>query len=61
MKKISENGIIIMEGGSNERDNVAWMNKYNKPKITPILKKFNSQYNIMTIGTIPSVTFIKNL
>jgi predicted O-methyltransferase YrrM len=60
INKLSENGIVILEGGSNERDNIAWMIKYNKPKIQPILQKFNSKYNIRTFGTIPSITIIKN-
>ena len=56
--KIKNNGIIILEGGSYERDNVEWMIKYNKSKIRPILNNFSSKYNILTIGDIPSLTII---
>ena len=56
--KLSDDGIIIMEGGSVERDNIEWMNKYNKPKIQPVIKKYQDNYNIKTIGTIPSITLI---
>lgn len=59
INKISKNGIIIMEGGSEERDNVSWMTKYNKKKIKPIINKYNKEYNIKTIGTMPSITIIK--
>ena len=59
-KKIKKNGIILMEGGSEKRDNIEWMIKYNKPKIQPILKKWSKIYNIKTIGDIPSITLIKN-
>ena len=59
MDKIKDNGIILMEGGSEERDKVEWMIKYDKPKIQPIIKKYNKQYNIITIGDTPSITLIK--
>lgn len=58
MKKIKRNGIIILEGGSNERDNVEWMNIYNKPKIQPIIEKYSSSLNIKVIGKIPSLSII---
>ena len=59
INKISKNGIIILEGGSEERDNVSWMTKYNKKKIRPIINKYNKEYNIITIGIMPSITIIK--
>lgn len=58
INKIKKGGIIVLEGGSNERDNIEWMNKYNKPKIKPILEQFSSKYNILTIGNVPSITII---
>ena len=58
--KIKDNGIVLMEGGSKNRDNIKWMVKYNKPKIQPILKKWSKIYDIKTIGDIPSITLIKN-
>lgn len=58
--KIKNDGIILMEGGSLKRDNINWMIKYNKPKIKPILKKWSKNFNILTIGDIPSITIIKN-
>ena len=59
IEKLSDNGILIFEGGSLERDNVEWMIKYNKPKIKPILEKFKDLYKIKTIGVVPSITIIK--
>lgn len=56
LSKIKDDGILILEGGSEERDNISWMIKYNKPKIQPILK--TEKYNILTIGKMPSITFI---
>ncbi len=58
--KLKDDGIILMEGGSFQRDNIEWMIKYNKPKINPVLKKWSNTYNILTIGEIPSITLIKN-
>lgn len=57
--KIKKDGIIILEGGSKERDEVEWMNKYNKPKITPILNKYKDDFEIKIIGILPSLTIIK--
>ena len=60
LNKLSKNGIILFEGGSIERDNVEWMNKYNKPKINPIIKKYQDlNYNIKVFGNFPSITIIK--
>ena len=58
INKLKNDGIIIMEGGSIDRDNIEWMIKYNKPKIQPILTKYKKIYNIHTIGVIPSITII---
>ena len=59
-KKLKKNGILLLEGGSKERDNVEWMTKYNKPKINNIINKYKNKYEIITIGTIPSITIIKS-
>ena len=60
LPKLAENGILLLEGGSIERDNVEWMSKYNKPKINPVIQKhFNNNINIQVIGSFPSITIIK--
>lgn len=60
LPKMSKDGIIILEGGSNERDNIEWMIKYNKPKINTYLEELNKRFdlNVMVIGKVPSITFI---
>ena len=58
IQKIAKGGIIILEGGSEERDNVAWMNQYNKPKIIPVINKYKNRYNIKTVQSFPSITII---
>jgi hypothetical protein len=61
MKKLKKDGLLIIEGGSNERDDIEWMNKYNFPKINPIINNYKNLYNIHTIGTIPSITLISHI
>jgi predicted O-methyltransferase YrrM len=55
LPKLSEKGVMILEGGSEERDNIGWMTKYNKPKIQPIIKK----YNLKVLGRFPSITIVR--
>jgi predicted O-methyltransferase YrrM len=60
LPKLSENGIILLEGGSIERDNVEWMNKYNKPHINPVIQKYiKNNLNIQVFGSFPSITIIR--
>jgi hypothetical protein len=61
MSKMKKNGIILLEGGSEERDNIEWMKKYDKPKIKPIIEKYQQQpiYSIKTFGKIPSLTLVQ--
>jgi len=59
-QKIKLGGIIIFEGGSEDRDDVVWMNKYKKNKINPIIQKYIAEgYNIKIYGQFPSITVIK--
>lgn len=59
LPKITDNGIIILEGGSTKRDNVEWMIKYKKNKIKPIIDKYNLKLDIITLGEFPSITLLK--
>jgi len=52
-------GVMIMEGGSHERDNIEWMQKYNKTKIAPILKKYDNDVRITVLEDFPSITLIR--
>ena len=60
LPKMSEHGVMILEGGSEARDNVDWMDKYNKKKIKPYLDSISGDYIIHTINKFPSITIIKN-
>jgi hypothetical protein len=58
--KLTKSGILIMEGGSLERDSVEWMIKYNKPKIREVLHKYSEIYDIKVFNEFPSLTLIQN-
>jgi len=59
--KIGQRGIVMIEGGSEERDNVEWMVKYNMPSIkkeietNPIINKY---YFYGTFFQYPSITIM---
>ena len=59
IKKMSNKGVIIMEGGSETRDQIGWMKKYKKTPIAPVLEKNRNVYGIETFGEDPSITLIK--
>ncbi|MBL56326.1 MAG: hypothetical protein CMP61_03975 [Flavobacteriales bacterium] len=63
MRKLKPDGIVIFEGGSEERDQVEWMRKYNKSHICPIFKKHKDTglYEIMTLGNMPSLTLVQKV
>ncbi len=51
--------LIIIEGGSEERDNVDWIKKYNKIPIRKWLKEHENELEYFTFNPFPSITFIK--
>jgi len=57
MQKLKYGGIMLLEGGSEERDQLEWMEKYNKRKIRPVLQ--DSEYPNFTFSPFPSMTIIK--
>lgn len=60
MDKISNKGAMILEGGSRDRDEIGWMNEFNKRKIHPYLEEIKEKYNITIIEKYPSITIITN-
>lgn len=57
--KIAGRGIIAIEGGSEERDNVEWMKKYNHPSIKEAISTnplLNKHYIYGTYFKFPSMT-----
>jgi len=54
-------GIIVFEGGSEERDNVEWMDKFDKESIVEELrtnKLINDNYVYYTYNDFPSMTIM---
>ena len=51
-------GMMILEGGSADRDSVEWMVKYQKPMIQPVLQKYSNSVRIEVIEDYPSITLI---
>lgn len=59
--KLTWGGMIAFEGGSEERDNVEWMLKYNKQKIKPELESnelINRCFEYGTYNQFPSLTIL---
>ena len=59
--KIQPGSIIVFEGGSEERDNIEWMVKYNKPSIKQALNTNNiieEKYIFCTYLKFPSLTVL---
>ena len=54
LPKLSSKGVMILEGGSKERDSVEWMAKYEKPKIHPVVE----EYGLKVLGILPSITIV---
>lgn len=61
--KLIERGLVLFEGGSEERDNNEWMTKYNKPSIKKEMetnKFINDNFIYGTYYAYPSLTiFLK--
>lgn len=61
--KMIQRGLILFEGGSDERDHNEWMTKYNKPSIKQEIetnKFINDNYMYGTYWPYPSMTvFLK--
>ena len=54
--KLSPGGILILEGGTEERDSVEWMSKYNKPPIQAVIERFKETWNIQVVKDFPGLT-----
>lgn len=63
--KMRQGGIILFEGGSEERDNVEWMKKYDMPPIKKELETnhiIQNNYYYKTYQQFPSMTvLVKNV
>lgn len=56
--KLSPGAIVLMEGGTEERDKVSWMIEYKKEPIKKVLKDdlITERYNFITLTPFPGLT-----
>ena len=59
LPKIKKSGYMVLEGGSDERDHVWWMKKFDKPKISSVLSDLDPDMYCV-IQPHPSLTIIKS-
>jgi len=57
LSKVSPRGLMVLEGGSEARDNIEWMVRYNKKPIRPVLE--NSGLRYITLEPYPSLTIVQ--
>lgn len=57
--KLKNGGLLLLEGGSEERDRAEWMVKYEKVPIMPALREWDDVYEIVTFDPAPSLTVCK--
>lgn len=56
MSKLTSKGILVLEGGSESRDRVPWMEKFHKKPIRAFLQECSFPFRV--IGDFPSFTII---
>lgn len=60
--KLSFGGLLLFEGGSEERDNIGWMKKYDKKPIKPEIESnvtLNKKYIYATYSAFPSLSVFR--
>ena len=58
--KVRAGGLMMFEGGMEERDNVGWMAKYEKKKMNPVLMQKRAEgFDIKIVEKFPSMTFVR--
>lgn len=60
-KYIPKNGLLILEGGSEERDRVEWMTKYNKMPIHPLIERGFVNWEVELLEPFPSMTIMRRI
>jgi hypothetical protein len=64
---LSPRGVLLLEGGSAARDQVAWMHTYAKPHIAPVVARFQAAADqecsggvrLHVMGDFPSLTVVR--
>jgi len=57
-KKLTKDSVVLLEGGSSQRDKVSWMTKFKKTPIKTVFEDddLNKKYEFDIIHTFPSLT-----
>ena len=64
MPKVKVDGLMLFEGGSKERDNVEWMKKHKKRKISKFIYEYLVDcymFEFVTMLPFPSLTICRKL
>jgi hypothetical protein len=58
--KLAPGGLLVLEGGTPERDVVSWMAKYSKPPMVPEVERLRAsgKYDVTVLGTFPGLTVV---
>lgn len=61
ISKLAVGGLLILEGGTPARDQVAWMLQYGKPPIVPEIDRIKAlrKYDVTVLGTFPGITVVR--
>ena len=59
--KLAPGGMLLLEGGTPERDAVPWMKEYSKPPIVPVVDRLRAsgRYDVTVLGTFPGLTVVR--
>jgi len=60
---LKSNSLVLLEGGSLERDKNSWIAEYSLKEINPVIKKYSnsSKFNLYLINIFPSILLIESL
>jgi predicted O-methyltransferase YrrM len=58
--KLAPGGLLVLEGGTPDRDTVSWMAKYGKPPMVPEVERLRAsgKYDVTVLGTFPGLTVV---
>lgn len=60
-KYIPRGGLLIMEGGAEERDRVDWMVQFDKPKVNPLIERGFEGWDVAVLYHYPSMTIMERV
>lgn len=64
LPKLRPGGVILLEGGTPERDEVSWMRERNKRPICPVVDRWLKEehaFDVCVLGKFPGLTLLRPL